>query len=110
MKTQSRWQSLIDNKNYTAALKTKPLRFGFFEVYKTQAIDGSVRKIGFILSKKNIPLSVLRSKIKKLSHETVRKLSISVDGFIIIIKVKNLITKKNFEQQKLILLSGLSRL
>ena len=110
MKTQSRWHSLLDTKNYTTALKTKPLRFGFFEVYKTQAIDGSSRKIGFILSKKNIPLSVLRSKIKKISHETVRKLTASIDDFIIIVKAKNLITKKNFEQQKLMLLSGLNRL
>jgi RNase P protein component len=109
MKTQSRWHSLTDTRNYSAALKTKPLRFGFFEIYRTQPIDGSIRKIGFIFSKKNIPLSVLRSKLKKFTHETIRKLILS-SNFAIIIKVKSLITKKNFEQQKLILLSGLNHL
>lgn len=93
----SRCKALTEKENFIKLLKKKPGRLGCFEIYRTDSLSVNPdRELGFIISKKQVKLAVLRNKIKRSAHEVLR---LTQTPFTCLIRVSRLITKKNIKDQ-----------
>ena len=93
----SRCNSLIDNHQFSKLLSKKPTRIGCFDVYKEMFSEQTIlRELGFIIPKRQVKLAVLRNKIKRLTHESLRLVP---GSFRYLVKVNRLITKKNIAEE-----------
>lgn len=92
---EPRWHALIAGQNFIDVMKTIPIKRGPFNIYKLILKEKEPQGyLGFILSKKQVKLAVVRNKIKRTVHEYVRQYS-NKEPAILVIKAQKKITKKN---------------
>jgi ribonuclease P protein component len=94
VKKNSRWKPL-KTIEFNSIKKTQKVFSNSFsiETFFTE----NKKNIGFVLPKKKIRLAVIRNKIKRLVHETIRQTSLASVSFVI--KAKKQLTKKNLNEE-----------
>lgn len=97
----NKWKALRGSSAFSATIKQQSITSGPFVVYFCNQTKENL--VGFILSKKQIKNSVIRNKIKRTVHETIRQVQAESKCWLVVrarSRVDN--AKFDYEQQKLI--------
>jgi ribonuclease P protein component len=97
----TRWKALKGSSAFSLAMKQQSVAVGCFVIYFLSQTKENLA--GFILSRKQIKSSVIRNKIKRTVHETIRLINAKNKHWIVV-RARSSIDSAKFDndRQKLI--------